>query len=144
MKVWKTFSIWTWMNDVFIALYCASLYTQSALQSYGGGGVSPQPPSVVVIRGGTEHVFISNRRGTDLLVRCMRPYDENRQFTPNPEGGARSNATLFDNRQRQQKNSECRELQQVNLFRHQLSSRRRISYIITKCYVIGLGIHQWV
>ncbi len=27
------------------------------------------------------------------------------QFTPNPEGGARSNATLFDNRQ--QKNSEC-------------------------------------
>ncbi len=33
------------------------------------------------------------------------PYDEYRQFTPNPEGGARSNATLFDNRQ--QKNSEC-------------------------------------
>ncbi len=27
---------------------------------------------------------------------------------PNPEGGARSNATLFDNRQ--QKNSKCREL----------------------------------
>ncbi len=38
----------------------------------------------------------------------MRPYNEYRQFTPNPEGGARSNATLFDNRQ--QKNSECREL----------------------------------
>ncbi len=35
----------------------------------------------------------------------MMPYDEYRQFTPNPEGGARSNATLFDNRQ--QKNSEC-------------------------------------
>ncbi len=38
----------------------------------------------------------------------MRPYNEYRQFTPNPEGGARSNATLFDNRQ--QKNSECHEL----------------------------------
>ncbi len=35
----------------------------------------------------------------------MVPYDEYRQFTPNPEGGTRSNATLFDNRQ--QKNSEC-------------------------------------
>ncbi len=33
------------------------------------------------------------------------PYDKYRQFTPNPEGGASSNATLFDNRQ--QKNSEC-------------------------------------
>ncbi len=33
----------------------------------------------------------------------MMPYDKYRQFTPNPEGGARSNATLFDNRQ--QKNS---------------------------------------
>ncbi len=39
----------------------------------------------------------------------MRPYDKYRQFTPNPEGGARSNATLFDNRQ-QKNNSECREL----------------------------------
>ncbi len=29
---------------------------------------------------------------------------------PNPEGGARSNAMLFENRQRQQKNSECCEL----------------------------------
>ncbi len=38
----------------------------------------------------------------------MRPYDEYRQFTPNPEGGARSTATLFDNHQ--QKNSECHEL----------------------------------
>ncbi len=32
-------------------------------------------------------------------------YDEYRQFTPNPEGGARSYATLLDNFQ--QKNSEC-------------------------------------
>ncbi len=54
------------------------------------------------IRGGTVHVFVPNRHGTDLSVRCMRPYDEYRQFTPNPEGGARSNATLFDNH-------ECRE-----------------------------------
>ncbi len=38
----------------------------------------------------------------------MRPFDEYRQFTPNPEGGARNNATLFDNCQ--QKNSECPEL----------------------------------
>ncbi len=55
------------------------------------------------------HVFVPNRHGTDPSVRCMRPYDEYRQFTPNPEGGACSNAMLFDNRQRQQKNSECRE-----------------------------------
>ncbi len=40
-----------------------------------------------------------NRHGTGISVRCMRPYDEYRQFTPNPEGGVRSNATLFDNRQ---------------------------------------------
>ncbi len=36
----------------------------------------------------------------------MMPYNECRQFTPNSEGGARSNATLFDNCQ--QKNSRCR------------------------------------
>ncbi len=58
----------------------------------------------IYIRGGTVHVFVSNRHGTGISVRCMRPYDEYRQFTPNPEGGARSNATLFDNHQ--QKNSE--------------------------------------
>ncbi len=57
------------------------------------------------IRGGTVHVFVPNRHGTGISVRCMMPYDEYRQFTLNPEGGARSNATLFDNRQ--QKNSEC-------------------------------------
>ncbi len=51
------------------------------------------------------HVFVPN---IGFSVRCMRPYDEYRLFTPNPEGGARSNATLFDNRQ--EKNSECREL----------------------------------
>ncbi len=56
-------------------------------------------------RGGTVHVFVPNHHGTDLSVRCMRPYDEYRQFTLNPEGGARSSTTLFDNRQ--QKNSEC-------------------------------------
>ncbi len=44
-----------------------------------------------------------------LSVRCMRPYGEYSQFTPNPEGAC-SNATLFDNRQHQHKNSECREL----------------------------------
>ncbi len=56
----------------------------------------------------TVHAFVPNHHGTDLSVRCMRPYDEYRQFTPNPEGGAHSNATLFDNRQ--QKKSESREL----------------------------------
>ncbi len=59
-------------------------------------------------RGGTVHVFVTSRHGMGLSVRCMRPYDEYRQFTPNPEGGARSNATLFDNPQ--QKNSEYHEL----------------------------------
>ncbi len=34
------------------------------------------------------HVFVSNRHGTGISVRCMRPYDEYRQFTLNPEGGA--------------------------------------------------------
>ncbi len=40
-----------WMNEwcIYIALYCVLLYTQSALQSCGGGGVSPQPPPVCSI-----------------------------------------------------------------------------------------------
>ncbi len=49
------------------------------------------------------HVFVPNRHSMD-----MRPYNEYRQFTLNPEGGACSNVTLFDDRQ--QKNSECHEL----------------------------------
>ncbi len=32
------------------------------------------------------HVFVPNHHGTDLLVRCMRPYDEYRQFTPIQKG----------------------------------------------------------
>ncbi len=56
-------------------------------------------------RGGTVHIFVPNHHGTCISVDGMMPYDQYRQFTPNPEGGARSNATLFDNRQ--QKNSEC-------------------------------------
>ncbi len=59
-------------------------------------------------RGVTIHVFIPNHHGTDISVWCMRPYNEYSQFTLNPEGGACSNATLFDNRQ--EKNSECHEL----------------------------------
>ncbi len=62
-----------------------------------------------IFRGGTVHVFVPNRHDTDLSVRCIRPCDEYRQFTPNPEGGTSSNAMLFDNHQRQQKNSECSE-----------------------------------
>ncbi len=41
----------------------------------------------IFIRGGTVHVFIPNGHGTGISVRCMMPYDEYRQFTPNPEGG---------------------------------------------------------
>ncbi len=47
------------------------------------------------IRGGMVHVLVPNRHGTGTSVRCMRPYSEYRQFTPNPEGGARSNATVW-------------------------------------------------
>ncbi len=56
---------------------------------------------------GVARYLYSYRTVTDLSVRCMRPYDEYRQFAPNSEGCARSNATLFDNRQRQQ-NRELR------------------------------------
>ncbi len=59
-------------------------------------------------RGGTIHVFEPNHHGMDISVRCMRPYNEYRQFTPKPEVGAYSNAKLFDNRQL--KNRECHEL----------------------------------
>ncbi len=38
------------------------------------------------IRGGTVHVFVPNRHGTDLSVRCIRPYNEYRQFTPIQKG----------------------------------------------------------
>ncbi len=64
-------------------------------------GEATDSSQYIYIRGGTIHVFVQNRHG-------MRPYNEYRQFTPNPERGARSNAMLFDNRQ--QKNSECHEL----------------------------------
>ncbi len=40
----------------------------------------------IYIRGGTVHVFVSNRHGTGISVRCMRPYDEYRQFTPIQKG----------------------------------------------------------
>ncbi len=58
--------------------------------------------------GGTIHVFVPNRHSAGISFRCMKSYNEFRQFTLDPEGGARSNSTLFDNSQ--QKNSECREL----------------------------------
>ncbi len=41
---------------------------------------------LLYIRGGMVHVFVPNRHGTGISVRCMMPYDEYRQFTPNPEG----------------------------------------------------------
>ncbi len=56
------------------------------------------PTPNIYIRGGTVHVFVPNRHGTDLSVRCMTPDNEYRQFTPNPEGGTHSNATLFESR----------------------------------------------
>ncbi len=49
--------------------------------------------------------YMYSYRTVTVQASRLSPYDEYRQFTPNPEGGARSNATLFDNRQ--QKNSEC-------------------------------------
>ncbi len=54
--------------------------------------LNPQPFALYIyfiyiyIRGGTVQVFVPNRHGTDLSFRCMRPYDEYRQFTPNLEG----------------------------------------------------------
>ncbi len=36
----------------------------------------------IYIRGGTIHVFGPNSHGTGVSVRCMRPYNEYRQFTP--------------------------------------------------------------
>ncbi len=41
----------------------------------------------IYIRGGTVHLFVLNLHGTGILVRCMMPHNEYRQFTPNPEGG---------------------------------------------------------
>ncbi len=58
--------------------------------------------------GGTVHVFVPNRHGTGISVRCMRPYKQIQAIHTQSRRGARSNATLFDNCQ--QKNSECREL----------------------------------
>ncbi len=40
------------------------------------------------------YVFVSNRHGTGISVRCMRPYDEYRQFTPNPEKAVRADVWL--------------------------------------------------
>ncbi len=37
-------------------------------------------------RGGTVHVFVPNRHGMGISVRCMMPYDEYRQFTPIQKG----------------------------------------------------------
>ncbi len=47
---WLTTAPGVCMNEwcIYIALYCVLLYTQSTLQS-GGGGVSPQPPPVCII-----------------------------------------------------------------------------------------------
>ncbi len=59
----------------------------------------------IYIRGGTVHVFVPNRHGTGISVRCMMPYDEYRQFPPQSRRGHCSSATVFDNHQ--QKNSEC-------------------------------------
>ncbi len=59
----------------------------------------------IYIRGGTVRVFVPNHRGTDLSLvhEALR-----REQAIHPQ--SRSNATLFDNRQHQQKNRECHEL----------------------------------
>ncbi len=71
---------------------------------------------MVSIRGGTVHVFVPNHHGTGISVRCMMLYDEYRQFTPNPEGGARSNTTLFDNRQQKNGDTEAGALMFGSLY----------------------------
>ncbi len=58
----------------------------------------------IYIRGGKVHVFVSNRHGTGISVRCMRPYDEYRQFTPIQK---RAPATV---QRCLTANSECHEL----------------------------------
>ncbi len=93
---------------------CSSPKLSTVQKVHGGGSphfgtyINFQSKAYTHTRVGTVHVFVLNRDGTGNSVQCMRPYDEFRQFTPNPEGGTRSNAKLFDNRQ--QNNSECREL----------------------------------
>ncbi len=64
-------------------------------------------PICISTRGGTIHIFVPNHHGTDLSV-DDEALQRIQAIHPNPEGGTRSNATLFDNRQ--QNNSECREL----------------------------------
>ncbi len=91
-------------TDLWRSCWCRTCL----LVSFKSNLTSVVQKSSLYTRGGTVHVFVPNCHGMDLSVRCMRPYDEYRQFTLNPEGGAQSNATLFDNCQ--QKNSECREL----------------------------------
>ncbi len=59
----------------------------------------------IYTRGGTVHVFVPSSHGMGISVRCVRSYNEYRQFTPSQEYGARSNATLFNNSL--QNNNEC-------------------------------------
>ncbi len=93
---------------------CSSPKLSTVQKVHGGGSphfgtyINFQSKAYTHTRVGTVHVFVLNRDGTGNSVQCMTPYDEFRQFTANPEGGTRSNATLFDNRL--QKNSERREL----------------------------------
>ncbi len=100
-KIYNTYYIYIYIyiNILLIKLIlylCACVFVHIYIYIY-----------IYIFRGGTVHVFVPNRHDTDLSVRCIRPCDEYRQFTPNPEGGTSSNAMLFDNRQ--QKNSECSE-----------------------------------
>ncbi len=64
--------------------------------------------NIYIYRGGTVHVFVPNHHGNGHLGSVHEALRRIQAIHPNPEGGAHSNATLFDNRQ--QKNSECREL----------------------------------
>ncbi len=63
-----------------------------------------------IFRGGTVmYLYRKPSRYGPLGSVALGPCDEYRQFTPNPEGYQQYNAMLFDNHQRQQKNSECSE-----------------------------------
>ncbi len=75
------------------------------------------------ISGGTVHIFVLNRHGTHIRYTRICTHGTHTRYTlgsmhealrriqaihPQSRRGDCSNATLFDNRQ--QKNSECREL----------------------------------
>ncbi len=75
-------------NTVIILITVIILVTIKRDKKFSYRYIPNIPVYIYIYRGGTVHVFVPNRHGTGISVRCMRPYYEYRQFTPNPEGGA--------------------------------------------------------